>query len=374
MVLACVFVGTLGGRPRRCRLPTGPGPTGDGLARVAEQRSADAAQEPRGEQLRGRHKRRPRHQGCAVTIGNFDGVHRGHQAVVAQVGEHARALGMPACVVTFEPHPRELFDPVNAPPRLSRLRDKAAALRALGVERVLVLRFDRRLVELEPEAFVERILVAGLGARHIVVGDDFRFGRRRRGDIDLLRRVAPSQGFGVDAATTHIVDGERVSSTRVRGALADGDLDAARRLLGGPYTVRGRVIHGDKMGRELGYATANIPLDGYRLPTTGVFAVLACDACGRRYPGVANLGWRPTVAGRWPLLEVHAFDFDGDLYGTHLAVELRARLRGEKRFDSLEAMVEQMHRDARAARAHLAAAGELAEPPTDPTPAQENRQ
>lgn len=308
------------------------------------------------ELVRGRHNLRPRHRGCAATVGNFDGVHLGHRALIGQLVERARALGVPACVVTFEPHPREFFAPERAPARLSRLRDKAAAIAALGADRLLVLRFDRALTAQEPEAFIDELLLAGLGARHVVVGDDFRFGRARRGDFALLAETGARRGFGVEQATSREVGGARVSSTRVRAALADGDLDEAARLLGGPYTMRGRVVHGDKLGRDLGYPTANIPLEGHPLPMTGVFAVLACDEHGRRLPGVANLGWRPTVAGKRPQLEVHAFDFDGDLYGAHLTVELHARLRPEERFDSLNLMVERMHEDARAARALLAAA------------------
>ncbi len=325
------------------------------------------------ELIRGRHNLRARHRGCAVTIGNFDGVHLGHRAVIEQVAARGRALGVPACVITFEAHPREYFNRDAAPPRLSRVRDKADAIAALGVERLLVLRFDRNLAEQEPETFVDRILVDGLGVQHVAVGDDFRFGRRRRGDIDLLHTLAPARGFDVEAAATHMVGGERVSSTRVRAALAAGDMATAAELLGGPYTVRGRVVHGDKLGRDLGYPTANIALDGFRLPTTGVFSVLACDASGRRLPGVANLGWRPTIQGERALLEVHAFDFDGDLYGAHLRVQLLERLRGEERFESLDALVERMHLDAEAARADLAARGALAGPgPSDSSAAQED--
>jgi len=325
------------------------------------------------ELIRGRHNLRPRHRGCAATIGNFDGVHLGHRAVVEQVAARARALAVPACVITFEPHPREYFNRDAAPPRLSRLRDKADAIAALGVDRLLVLRFDRGLVEQEPETFVDRILVEGLGVHHVAVGDDFRFGRRRRGDIGLLREMAPARGFGVEAAETYTVAGERVSSTRVRAALGAGDMATAAELLGGPYTLRGRVVHGDKLGRDLGYPTANIALDGFHLPTTGVFSVLAYDAAGRRLPGVANLGWRPTIEGERALLEVHALDFDGDLYGAHLTVQLLERLRGEERFDSLDALVERMHGDAAAARADLTARGIRAGPtPSDSSAAQED--
>lgn len=311
------------------------------------------------ELVRGRHNLRSRHRGCALTIGNFDGTHLGHQAVIAQLRERAAELGVPACVVTFEPHPREFFDPERAPARLSRLRDKVDALAALGVDRVLVLRFDAALAALEPQAFIDELLIDQLGVRHVVVGDDFRFGRGRRGDRDLLAHAGRETGFGVEAAATCVLDGERVSSTRVRDALAAGDLDRAARLLGGPYTIRGRVIHGEKLGRDLGYPTANIALDRYRLPLTGVLAVVAWDASGRRLPGVANLGWRPTVGGTRPLLEVHVFDFDRDLYGSHLRVELHARLRAEERFDSVAAMTKRMHEDARQARELVAAtAGE----------------
>lgn len=307
------------------------------------------------ELIRGRHNLKPRHRGCAVTIGNFDGVHLGHQAVIAQLIERARALGLPACVVTFEPHPREFFEGERAPARLSRLRDKADAIAALGIDRLLVLRFDAALTQLEPETFVDEVLINGLGARDVVVGDDFRYGRARRGDFALLSELGERHGFAVAAADTRTLDGARISSTRVRDALAEGRLDEAARLLGGPYTIRGRVIHGDKRGRELGYPTANICVAGYRLPTTGVFAVLACDDRGRRFRGVANLGWRPMVETRRPLLEIHAFDFDGDLYGAHLTVELHARLRPEETFESMAALVERMHEDAREARHVLAA-------------------
>lgn len=306
------------------------------------------------ELIRGHHNLKPRHRGCALTIGNFDGIHLGHQAVIEQVRRRAGEHGIPSCVVTFEPHPREFFDPARAPARLSRLRDKLEGLAALGVDRMLLLRFDARLAGLEPQAFIDELLVAGLGARHIVVGDDFRFGRGRRGDHAWLTESGSASGFSVEAAQTCMLDGERVSSTRVREALAAGEMDVAARLLGGPYTIRGRVIQGEMLGRQLGYPTANIALDRYRLPLTGVFAVVAWDASGRRLPGVANLGWRPTVGGTRPLLEVHAFDFDGNLYGTHLRVQLLARLRPEERFESLAAMTECMHVDARRARELLA--------------------
>lgn len=306
------------------------------------------------ELIPGRHNLRPRHHGCAVTIGNFDGVHLGHQAVIQQLVDRARERSLPACVVTFEPHPREFFAPERAPIRLSRLREKITHIRALGVERLLVLRFDRALVEQSPDAFVDDLLCAELGVGHIVVGDDFRFGRQRAGDFPLLERMGAKRGFGVEAATTYCVSGERVSSTRVRDALAAGDLATAERLLGRPYTISGRVVHGEKLGRQLGYPTANLRLGRHAPPVTGVFAVVAWHADGRGLPGVASLGWRPTVDGKEPLLEVFAFDMSEDLYGAHLRVELLERIRPEVRFDSLDELTEQMHRDAAAARRTLA--------------------
>lgn len=305
------------------------------------------------ELIRGRHNIRARHRGCAVTIGNFDGLHLGHQAVIDQLAMRARELGVPSCVVTFEPHPREYFMPERAPARLSRLRDKAAGLARMSVDRLLILRFDRRLVELSARAFVTDLLAGELGVRHVVVGDDFRFGRGREGDFSLLQTMGQSRGFSVERAETCELDGSRVSSTRVRAALEAGDLANARRLLGGQYTIRGRVVHGRRLGRELGYPTANISLGDRRPPVTGVFAVIAWRDDGAALPGVASLGWRPTVEGTAPLLEVHAFDFAGELYGDHLTVALVERLRPEVRFDSLDELAEQMHRDAAGARAIL---------------------
>lgn len=305
------------------------------------------------ELIRGRHNIQDRHRGCSVSIGNFDGVHLGHQAVIEQLVERARERGLPACVITFEPHPREFLEPSEAPARLSRLRDKAAQLAPLGVDRLLILRFDARLMAESAKAFIDELLCARLGVADIVVGDDFRFGSRRKGDFARLERAGREHGFSAERARTYCVDGERVSSTRVRERLTVGDLEGAARLLGSPYTMRGRVIHGEKLGRNLGYPTANISLDGHRLPLSGVFAVIAWDDRGRRLPGVASIGWRPTVGGTRPLLEVHVFDFTGDLYGAHLSVELLERLRPEERFDSLDDLVERMHEDARNARAIL---------------------
>lgn len=313
------------------------------------------------ELIRGLHNLRERHRGCVLTVGNFDGVHRGHQAVLSQLAAAGAAAGLPACVMTFEPQPREFFAPHGAPARLTRLREKLEVFAACGVDRVLVVRFDERLSRLAPHEFVERVLVAGLGARRIVIGDDFRFGHGGRGDFALLVERGARHGFEVVRRDTLRLDGERVSSSRVRDALGRGDLAAAERLLGRPYAMSGRVEAGDRRGRTLGFPTANVGLRRLRTPVTGVFAVEVDGAApvaapGMRLgtaPGMANVGTRPTVDGREWRLEVHLFDFAGDLYGRHLRVRFARRIRAERRFDSLDALAVQLARDAAAAREAL---------------------
>ncbi len=294
--------------------------------------------------------------GCVATIGNFDGVHLGHLAMLARLRAAADAANLPATVVSFEPLPREHFAPATAPPRLQGLRDRVASLAAGGADRLLLLRFDESLADMAAEAFVDEVLVRGVGARHLVVGDDFRFGQRRTGDFDLLTRAGARAGFGVERAPTvsASVDGQRVrvSSTRIRGLLQDNRLDAAAALLGRPYRISGRVVHGEKVGRTLGFPTANVALGGLRPAPRGVFAVRATVAeTGEVHAGVANLGERPTVGGRRLLLEVNVLDGAPELYGRHLAVDLLAFLRGERRFDSLESLKAQIRTDAEAARA-----------------------
>jgi len=295
-------------------------------------------------------------RGAAVAIGNFDGVHLGHQALVRAARERAQATGAALAVLTFEPHPREYLDPGAAPPRLMRVGEKCAALAAAGVERLVVLRFDSRLQHLSPESFIDTVLRDGLGARHVVVGEGFRFGCRRAGTIESLRAAGTAAGFEVVVVPSVTLDGQRVSSTRVRTALAAGDLDGAARLLGRPYTLTGRVIAGERLGRQLGYATANLRLHRRIAPLGGVFAVDVRGIDGRgAAAAVASLGTRPTVGGGETLLEVHVFDFDGDLYGRRLAVDFVAKLREEEKFASLDALVAQMHADAARAREILAA-------------------
>lgn len=303
--------------------------------------------------VRGLHNLAPRHRGCVATIGNYDGVHLGHQHIIAALRERASALGVPAVVVTFEPTPREHFEGAAAPSRLTRLREKLAALESCGVDRVVVLRFDERMRGMGSAEFVDRLLVTGLGVRHVVVGHDFHFARRREGTIETLRTAGAVHGFSVEEVGQFLVDGERVSSSLVREALNRGDLDRATRLLGRSYRMAGRVRLGKRLGRQLGYPTANLALHRKVVPLWGIFAVRASGAGLVDHPAVASLGTRPTVDGTDPLLEVHLFDWDGDLYGRYLNVDFVARLRDEQKFASLDALVEQMHRDAAAARAVL---------------------
>lgn len=293
-------------------------------------------------------------QGCVATIGNFDGVHQGHQALLERLAAQGRERDLPVTAITFEPLPVEYFAPDKAPARLTSLPEKLEALSDAGVDRVWVLRFNRRLARLEPGTFVASVLVRGANARHVLVGDDFRFGRDRGGDLDLLRRLGPEHGFDAAAMDSFQRDGRRISSTRVREALAGGELAAAESLLGRPYAICGRVVPGDALGRRLGYPTANLLLNR-RPALRGIFAVEVEGAGEARLPGVASLGTRPTVDGDRLLLETHLFDFDGDLYGRRIRVIFRKRLRDEQRFDSLDELTGQMRRDEQAARRALGA-------------------
>jgi len=289
----------------------------------------------------------------ALTVGNFDGVHLGHQAMLSRLAEAADDLRLEPAVLTFDPHPREYFAKAAAPARLSSLRGKIDAFRTFGVRRVIVARFDRALASLDPERFVDDVLVRRLGARWVLVGSDFRFGRGRAGDLALLRRH--SRAFSVEAMGTIEVDGERASSTAVREALARGDLRRAARLLGRPYAMAGRVAHGAKLGRRLGFPTINLPLRR-KPPLDGIFAVRVLGL-GAPRRGVASLGVRPTVAdeGR-PMLEVYLFDFDQAVYGKRIVVEFLHKLRDEARFPDLDALTRQIRADADAARAYFATA------------------
>jgi len=302
--------------------------------------------------VRGLHNLRPQHRGCVATIGNFDGVHRGHQAILARLRERAVELGLPSCVVIFEPQPREFFAPETAPARLARLRDKLDLLAAEGVDLVLCLAFNQRLCKLSAAEFVDTVLIDGLGVKHLEVGDDFRFGCDRLGDFAFLQKVGAEKGFSVEAAQTVEIEGERVSSTKVRTALSAGDFALAERLLGRPFEISGRVLHGQKLARQLGTPTANVQLKRRRVPLTGVYLVSA-QIDGKVWPGVANIGVRPSVAGDGrPHLEIHLLDFAGDIYGRRLTVVFHQKLRDEQRFASLEALKTAIDADVAAARAH----------------------
>lgn len=292
-------------------------------------------------------------RGCVVAIGNFDGLHLGHQAILAVLQQRGREVGLPAVVLTFEPHAREYFNPAQAPARLMRLRDKAEWLAATGIAELRVLRFNAALVAMDAVHYIERYLVGALGARRVVIGEDFRFGKDRGGDAVLLQREGTARGFSVDVVPPLLVDGEPASSTRIRAALAAGRLAEARALLGRDYRISGRVMRGERMGTRLGFPTANIRLHRLVSPLDGIFAVRVSGAGPGPRPAVASVGTRPTVGGGERLLEVHVFDFDGDLYGRRLAVDFVARLRDEVHFPDLETMRQQMLQDARQARALL---------------------
>ncbi len=304
--------------------------------------------------MRGFRQRHFRQGGCVATIGNFDGIHLGHQAVLGQLAEKASELGLPSVVITFEPHPQEFFRPDDAPMRLTGFREKMQTLRRYAVDHVLCLRFDRALADMAAQDFIRTVLIESLGVRCLVIGGDFRFGRERRGDVALLQQA----DFQVLVMRAFEIGGERVSSTRIRAALQQGDLAAAEKLLGRNYRLSGRVVEGDRRGRQLGFPTANIHLNrriraqcgSRRAPVAGVFAVQVFGLEREPLPGIANIGMRPTVDGGQCRLEVHLLDFAGDLYGRHLQVEFLTRLRDEARFESLEALKQQIRRDEMRAR------------------------
>jgi riboflavin kinase / FMN adenylyltransferase len=300
--------------------------------------------------VRGLHNLSQRHRGCVLTVGNYDGVHLGHQHMIGMVKARAAELGARAAVLVFEPSSKEFIDPAGAPPRLTRWREKYLALAAQGLDRMVTLRFDDCMRAMTPQRFVDELLVTGLGVRHVVVGNDFRYGAHALGTIDTLRHAGSAHGFGVEQIEPFVFDGVRVSSTVVRERLGRGDFDGAARLLGRPYRMLGQVIHGNELGRTLGFPTANLRLMRRKSPVCGILAVLVRGVGAVAMPAVASLGTRPTVDGKEVLLEVHVFDFAGDLYGREIEVEFVAKLRDEVKFDSLDAMMVQMKIDAANAR------------------------
>lgn len=296
--------------------------------------------------IRGLHNLRPWHRGCVATIGSFDGVHLGHQAILRQLKQAADAHQLPSTVIVFEPQPHEFFSGEKAPARLMRLREKIQALFAAGVDRVLCVRFTESLRSLSADEFIEQVLVRGLGIKHLVIGDDFRFGCDRKGDFQLLQQAGSNYGFSVSDTCTLLLHGERVSSTRIRHLLEQGDFAQAEELLGRPYSITGRVGYGQQLGRKLGVPTANIHLWRYRSPLHGVFAVTAIMKDRVIYQGVANVGVRPTVGGdQKPLLEVHLFDFADVIYGSIIDVVFHQKLRDEKKFASLDDLKMQLQLD-----------------------------
>jgi riboflavin kinase / FMN adenylyltransferase len=290
--------------------------------------------------------------GCVATIGNFDGVHVGHRSVIEKLAEEGRQLGLPVAVVLFEPQPREFFAPGQAPPRLTRLREKLMEFTRLPVDVVLLLRFDRSFASLPPETFVERILIDRLNVKFLAVGDDFRFGKDRAGDFATLSAAGRTRGFRVTDTDSVLVGGERVSSTLIREVLAVGDLDAAARFLGRPYSICGRIVSGDRRGRDLGFPTANIALARKNSPIRGVFVVTMQGYGEKPLPGVANIGLRPTIDGSGLVfLETHLLDFGHDLYGRRVEVRFHRKLRDEQRFSGLDELQKQIRCDVDAARA-----------------------
>ena len=301
----------------------------------------------------GLHNLQPADTPCVATIGNFDGVHLGHQAVIGQLAEKAAAMNLPITLITFEPTPAEYFAGVNAPARLSTFREKYVTLKRFAIDRILVLPFNQRLASMAADDFIQQILIDGLDIRYLVVGDDFRFGKDRAGDFHLLRQAGKENDFTVVSMPSFRVDGERVSSSGIRQALADGNFDRAERMLGRHYHMAGKVAHGDKRGRQWGFPTANINMKRKVIPLRGIFAVEVFGLDREPLFGVANLGTRPTVCGMRTLLEVHLFDFDEQIYGRRINVIFRHKIREEIRFESFDALKEQIALDVISAREYF---------------------
>ena len=293
--------------------------------------------------------------GSVVTIGAYDGLHLGHEQLLHRVQKAAAEFKMPSIVMSFEPTPKEFFGGDKPPARLMRFREKYDALEAHGIDLFYCPRFDAQMRGISAGDFIRQILVHGLGARHVVVGDDFHFARRREGNIEHLQRASAALDYHVEQVPSIIVDGQRVSSTAIRDSLWSGELDVATSLLGRPYRMSGKVILGQRIGRSLGYPTANVDLRRRQSAVMGIFAVRVRGLPGGARDGVASVGTRPTFDGTKPLLEVHIFDFDDDIYGEYIHVDFIARLRGQVKYDEVEELVAQMHRDADNAKSILAA-------------------
>ncbi|KZN45603.1 bifunctional riboflavin kinase/FAD synthetase [Pseudoalteromonas luteoviolacea] len=300
--------------------------------------------------IRGIHNIRPHHYGCVLTIGNFDGVHLGHTEVLKGLKADAEKYNLPSTVMLFEPQPQEFFIKSKAPARLTRLRDKLALLTDIGIDRVICVSFNNKFSNLEAEYFVREVLSQKLGVKALTVGDDFRFGKARKGDFSMLSEIGKELGMHVKDTQSFRQENSRVSSTLIRAALAQGDVDKAHEMLGHTYAISGRVIHGWKKGRELGFRTANVALKRQVSPVQGVFAVNAYIK-NEVFKGVANVGTKPTLNGKRALLEVHLFDFDQNIYGQFIKVELIKKLRDEQKFESLAHLTQQITADVDAAKA-----------------------
>ena len=307
------------------------------------------------ELIRGLHNLRAKHRGCVATVGAFDGVHRGHQWVLKQVKERALQLGLPSVVILFEPLPKEYFQPLEAPARISNFREKVEALAALGVDRILRVTFNEKVQQMSAEAFIENVFVKGLGAKFVVLGDDFRFGNDREGDFDLMQRRGESYGFECAATPTFEFEGRRVSSTRIRASLETGDFAEAALLLGRPFSMEGHVVYGKQLGRQLGFPTANIRLQRLRAPVNGVFAVRVDGPGLTAVPAIANVGVRPTVNDSITAnLEVHLIDRSLDLYGKRIKVTFVHKVRDEIKFDGIDQLKERVLADIDDARSWFA--------------------
>jgi riboflavin kinase/FMN adenylyltransferase len=304
--------------------------------------------------IRGLSHLEPFEKGCVLTIGNFDGVHLGHKAVIEKLVAKGKALGLPVVIMIFEPQPLEYFLKDNEPPRLMRLREKVLAFAALPIDDLLIVRFNRQFANFEAEQFIDEILLKQLNVKHLVIGDDFHFGKARRGNFALLKDKGRSHGVSVEDTGSYQAAGFRVSSTLIRDALACGDLAQAERLLGRSYSVCGRVMHGDKRGRTIGFPTANIKMFRKNTPVNGVFAVIMTGIDGLEIQGVANVGTRPTFGGGSKvILETHLFDFNQEIYGRYVEVHFKQKIRDEMRFQSLDELKRQIAMDVLAAKSYL---------------------
>lgn len=303
--------------------------------------------------IRGLHNLRKEHKGCVATLGNFDGVHLAHKEILLKLCKHSFNVKLPSCVIIFEPQPREFLTPLSAPSRLLLLRDKLKIFSKIGINQVLCLPFNYFLSSLTAQEFIDTVLVGGLGVTHLVIGDDFRFGYQRRGDFSFLRKVSMQEGFTIDSSKSLKRDGVRISSTIIREALSKADFDLAERLLGRPFQIEGRVVHGERVGHKIGFPTANINLKRQHIPLKGVY-VITSKIQEKTYHGLANIGFRPTVSlQKKAHLEVHLLNYQGNLYNQILAIDFHHKLRNEEKFPSLDALKNAIHGDVACAKSYI---------------------